>query len=95
MNEKERWEQVYDQINGGYQEGCWDGIWNEAGPDGCIGPLVEQIYSARDRLCERTGISPDADPDLEELLDGFECLCRVCGKLMYHYGRQENAPRSE
>ena len=89
MERKERWEQVYEQINGTRFPDVWDGISNEAGQDGLIGPLVEEIYRGRDRLCARTGISPDGDPDLEVMMDGFERLCRTCGMLMYRYGRKD------
>lgn len=57
--------------------------------DGALGPLVEQVYGARDRICEKMGLGPDADPDLETLLRGFEAISRACGRRMYQYGYQD------
>lgn len=86
MQNEMRWEMVYDQINGAFVPGVCEGVKDESAMDGKLGPLVAQIYEARDRLCQRTGISPDNDADLERLIDGAERLCRACGMLMYHYG---------
>ena len=82
---EDRWVQIYAQINGACQPKEWDGVLDESGPDGCIGPLVDEIFAARASLCERYGITPE-DRDLDRMVDGYERLCRVCGKLMYQYG---------
>lgn len=57
--------------------------------EGTLGPLIEQIYEARNCLSERLGIEPSADPDFEQLIDGIEAFSRACGKLMYYYGCQD------
>lgn len=81
-----RWEFIYNQINGLNESDICQWVKDESSMDGEIGPLVEQIYEARNRLCERTGLDPDTDPDFCLFLSGAEDLARVCGKLMYHYG---------
>lgn len=86
-----RWEFIYDQINGINEPDVCEWVKDESSLDGEIGPLTEQIYEARNRICDRTGLDPDSDPDLELLFSGFEKLSRICGKLMYHYGRQDKA----
>ena len=53
--------------------------------EGMLGPMIEQAYAARDRICERLGTGSE-DPDMELLVSGFENFARICGKLMYHYG---------
>lgn len=88
---KERWEFIYNQINGLNEPDVCEWVKDESTMDGALGPLVEQVYRTRDRLCEKTGLDPDADPDLETLLCGFEAISRACGKLMYQYGFQDGA----
>ena len=88
---KERWEFIYDQINGLNEPDVCEWVKDESAMDGALGPLVEQVYGARDRICEKTGLDPDADPDLETLLHGFEAISRACGRLMYQYGYQDGA----
>ena len=85
----ERWEFIYNQINGINEPDVCGWVKDESSMNGAIGPLTEQIYGARSRLCERTGLNPDTDPDFELLIDGLEKLSRTCGKLMYHYGYQD------
>ena len=91
MQTNERWEFIYNQINGINESDVCEWVKDESSPEGEIGPLTDQIYEARNRICDRTGLNPDSDPDLELLFSGFEKLSRVCGKLMYHYGRQDQA----
>lgn len=89
MNGEGRWELIYDQINGLNVPGVCEWVKDESSPEGAVGPLVEQIYGARNRLCARTGLDPDTDPDFELLLSGVEGLSRTCGELMYHYGYRD------
>ena len=89
MKSEERWEFIYNQINGMFQPGVCEWVKDEICEGGELAPLVKQIYEARSRLCERSGLNPDDDPDLELIIDGFENLSRVCGKLMYCYGRRD------
>ena len=84
-----RWKIIYDQINGWNESYVCEWVRDETSVDGEIGPLVEQVYQARSRICERTGLDPDTDPDFCLLLRGMEDLTRVCGKLMYCYGYQD------
>lgn len=91
MKGKERWEVIYNQINGAYVPGVCEGIRDETSMEGELGPLVEQAYEARNRLSERLGVEPDGDPDFERLVSGFEAISRVCGKLMYRYGYRDGA----
>lgn len=86
---KERWEFIYNQINGLNEPDVCEWVKDESSMGGALGPLVEQVYGARDRICEKTGLDPDADPDLETLLRGFETISRACGRLMYQYGYQD------
>lgn len=83
---EERWEVIYNQINGAYVSGVCQGVRDETSMEGELAPLVEQAYGARDRLSERLGVEPGSDPDFEQLVSGFEAISRVCGKLMYRYG---------
>lgn len=89
MRDTERWEFIYNQINGLNESDVCEWARDESESDGVLGPLIEQVYGARDRLCERLALDPDADPDLELLLGGFERLSRACGRLMYGYGYRD------
>ena len=89
MQDTERWEIVYNQINGAYVPGFCKDVRDES--SGILGPFVEQAYQARDRLCERLGVDPGTDSDFELLVGGFEALSRACGKLMYQYGYQDGS----
>lgn len=86
MRELERWEFVYQQITGLYAEETCGGIRDEMVSGGYLMPFLERAYAARDRLCGRMGVDVYEDPDVDEMLRGFEELCRACGKLMYQYG---------
>ena len=87
--QEERWEIIYDQINGLNKYDVCEGVRDESELDGALGPLIDSIYHARDRIGERLGVDPDADPDFELLVIGVENLSRACGKLMYQYGYQD------
>lgn len=84
-----RWKIIYDQINGWNESDVCEWARDESSLDGEIGPLTERIYQAHSRICERTGLDPDTDPDLCLFLRCVEDLARVCGKLMYYYGYQD------
>lgn len=86
MQDTERWEIVYNQINGLYVPGVCRDARDETAEGGELAELLEKIYQARDRLCERTNLDAGTDPDIEEIFSGFEDFSRACGKLMYHYG---------
>lgn len=88
MQDLGRWEFIYDQINGMLQPDVCGWVQDETAEGGELAPLVEQVYEARNRLCERLGADPDTDEDFELLISGFEGLSRACGKLMYRYGYQ-------
>lgn len=83
-----RWEFIYDQINGFNEPDVCEWVKDETAEGGELAGLAEQIYQARDRLCERSGADPD-DEDLALLIRGFEDFARICGKLMYRYGYQD------
>lgn len=85
----ERWEFIYNKINGLSEPDVCEWARDESSMAGALGPLIEQAYEARNRLCEKTGLDPDADPDFEQLIRGFEEVSRTCGKLMYRYGYQD------
>lgn len=89
MQDMERWEFIYNQINGLNEPDVCQWVRDESSMDGALGPLVEQVYQARNRLCAKTGLNADADPDFAVLFSGFEDISRVCGRLMYRYGRQD------
>lgn len=85
----QRWEIIYDRINGALVSGVCGEISDETSEKGTLSLLIEKAYAARDRLSERLGIDPGTDSDFEELVSGFEGLSRTCAKLMYHYGYQD------
>ena len=89
MQDGARWEFIYDQINGLNAPDVCEWVKDEASEGGKLALLIEQAYEARNRLCEKTGLNPDTDPDFELLLSGLEGLSRACGKLMYHCGYQD------
>lgn len=91
MREIERWEFIYNQINGLNEPDVCEWIKDETAEDGELAGLVEKICQARDRLCERAKLNAGTDPDIEDIFSGFEDVSRICGKLMYHYGRQDAA----
>lgn len=89
MRGEERWEFIYNQINGFNEPDVCEWVKDETDKDGELAGLVEKIYQARERLCERMKLDAGADPDLEDIFNGFEDFSRICGKLMYQYGRQD------
>ncbi len=89
MQDGARWEFIYNQINGMNEPDVCEWVKDETSEGGELAPLIEQVYEARNRLCEKTGLDPDTDPDVELLLSGLEGLSRTCGKLMYHCGYQD------
>ena len=89
MQDTERWELIYNQINGAYVPDVCEGVPDESTMEGELGPLIEQAYEARSRICERLGVDAGNDKDFEALVSGFEDFARTCGKLMYHYGYQD------
>ena len=91
MQCRERWEFIYNQINGLNEPDVCEWVKDESSMEGALGPLAEQIYQARNRLCERLGADPDADPDVMCLVGGLEDFSRACGRLMYRYGCQDGA----
>ena len=86
MQDKERWKFIYDQINGMNEPDVCEWVKDESPITETLGPLIEQAYEARNRICGRLGADPETDPDIELLVSGFEHFARACGKLMYHYG---------
>ena len=84
--QEERWEIIYNQINGLNEPDVCEWARDESGE---LDKLIDRIYRARDRLCGRLGVDPDADPDLELLISGLEDFARTCGRLMYQYGYQD------
>lgn len=89
MYEEERWEIIFNQLNGAYSSELCEGVRDETSAGGELAPLLEQAYAARDRLSERLGVEPAYDLDFEALVSGFEEMSRVCGKLMYRCGYRD------
>ena len=85
MQNGDRWKFIYNQINGMNESDVCEWVRDESSIEGSLGPLIEQAYVARNRICERLGTDPE-DSDMELLIKGFEDFARACGKLMYHYG---------
>lgn len=50
----------------------------------CLG-LLEDIYSARDRVLDRLGIVGE-DPDLEIMVSGYEEMLEIIGLNMFRLG---------
>ena len=86
-----RWEFIYNSINGLNESDVCEWAQDETTAEGALGSPLDQIYQARDRLCQRAGLDPDSDPDIRLLMGGFEDFSRACGKLMYWYGHQDGA----
>lgn len=38
---------------------------------------MDGIYAAKLRLCDRAGLGPFRGPDLEEIMERYDCLCRI------------------
>lgn len=89
MQDGIRWEFIYDKINGISESDVCEWVQDESSMEGALGPLIDRIYEARNRLSERLNVDPSVDPDFEQLTSGFEAFSRACGKLMYHYGYQD------
>lgn len=89
MQDGVRWEFIYNQINGLDEPDVCEWVKDETAEGGELAGLVEQIYQARNRLCERAKLDPGGDPDLHALFCGFEDMAQICGKLMYRYGYQD------
>ena len=84
-----RAELIYGKINGLIATDGAPDISDETEAGGQLEWHITQIYEARKRLCEKSGISFDGDPDLERVIDSYEALCHVCGLLMYRYGLRD------
>lgn len=89
MQSKARWEFIYDKINGICESDVCEWVQDESSGEGALGPLIDQIYEARNHICKRLGVDPGVDPDFEQLIRGIENFSRSCGKLMYHYGYRD------
>ncbi len=76
----ERWESAYHQLKRSH---------------GAVESATDGIYAAKLRLCERAGLDPCCDPDLEEIMERYDCLCRIYSKLMYQYGYRDGTLPSE
>lgn len=85
----ERAEFVYRQLNGFEHEHTAGNVKNEFSPGGALYPLIQQIFTVRDRLCQRYGIDSDHDRDLDEFFSLWEEFCRESGVWMYKYGWQD------
>lgn len=48
--------------------------------------LYREVYQANLRLCERLG-QPEADPDVELIVNNLLTITREIGLKMYHYGQ--------
>ena len=86
MQDQGRWAFIYNQINGMNEPDVCEWVKDESSMDGLLGPLIEQAYEARNRICGRLGTDPETDSDIELLVSGFEHFAKTCGKLMYQYG---------
>ena len=76
MQFENRWEFIYNQINGMNKSDVCEWVRDESSMEGTLGPLIEQAYEARNRICERLGIDPE-DSDMELLVSGFENFARA------------------
>ena len=88
---EERWEIIFSKMNGEYVLDFCEEVKDEFEKDGTLGPLVQQVYQARDRIADRLGVNADCDKDLALLIEGAEDFARTCGKLMYRYGYSDGA----
>lgn len=86
LSKEERWEIIYNKINGEYVLDFCQEVRDECAEGGVLGPLIQQFYLARNRIAGRIGVDPGLDLDFNLMTDGLEGYARACGRLMYHYG---------
>ena len=89
LSKEERWEIIYNKINGEYVLELCEEVRDECEEGGVLGPLIGEMYRARSRIAKRLGTDPALDDDLVLMTDKLEDYARACGKLMYHYGYQD------
>lgn len=85
-------ELIYNFINGFYDENVVAPPDNmcleDAFADGTeCNKLLEKMYQAKLRLCEKIGVNEDVD--VEIIFDSMEEIMKIISLKMYYYGKLE------
>ena len=92
--------QVYESMCGLLDDqACIPAVDNAFAPGKKCATLYDDIYEARQRLCQRFNI-PSEDKDLEIIINSFSEIERELCIKMYQYGQllsesQSNIPKEE
>ena len=78
-------EKVYEQMCGYYSGVEVPGIRDESTCFGFVDQCSDRLYEARERLRSRYKIKQN-DPDMEDMMNAVDALCRACSVQMFHYG---------
>lgn len=78
------YETLIDALNEPYQV---PGVENAFAEGSSCEKLYQEVYRANIRLCERLG-QPDADPDVELIINNLLAINKQIGLKMYHYGQK-------
>lgn len=73
-------EEIYAQITGSGESY----VENEFEPGGACMEAYGEVYKARERLAERTGIDFE-DEDVMTIIRNMEEIARICSYKMYDY----------
>ena len=77
------YETLINDLNGPYQV---PGVENAFTEDSPCSSLYREVYQANLRLCERLG-QPEADPDVELIINNLLAISKKLCIKMYHYGQ--------
>ena len=76
------YETLTDALNEPYQI---SGVENAFAEGSFCDRLYDEVYQANIRLCERLG-QPEADPDVETIINNLLAINKHLCLKMYHYG---------
>lgn len=84
-------ERIYEKMNGFLSQEAaampeLAGVEDEFAEGKECGRIYEDVYRAKQNLCERLG--KDEDGDVETILSGMERIARLLSLKMYDYGRK-------
>ena len=77
------YETLTDALTEPYQVPGVENAFTEGAP---CDKLYREVYQANIRLCQRLG-QPEADPDVETIINNLLTITREIGLKMYHYGQ--------
>ena len=82
------YETLTDALSEPYQV---PGVENAFAEGALCSRLYREVYQANLRLCQRLG-QPDADPDVETIINNLLQINRHLCLKMYHYGQSFSNP---